>query len=114
MVVNSKFVIPNAREVFKSLRNAKVEWKIKTPMQKWCYFYSIGKISFGLLGMALLNDVNYIHWRGYSEIVYAPFTALLSLYSICYYAYQGELQMGLPSTCMAFILIGVCRKKKLI
>lgn len=34
---------------------------------------------------------------------------MLSLCTIAYYAYHGELQMAPPSTCIAFIFIGVSR-----
>lgn len=107
MVLNSKFNIPNARELFKSLKNAKSEWKLKTPMQKWCYFYGIGKYVYRVLRLPIFNDVNHVHWFAYFLIVNGAVIILLSLYTICYYSYHGATQMALPSTCVAFIFMGV-------
>lgn len=111
-MLNSKFKIPNALELLKSLKNVRGEWKSKTPMQKWCYLYGIGKDPFGLLRLPILNDVNHVHWFGYFIFVNASVVVSLSLYTVLYYAYHGQLKMGLPSTCMAIVLIGVCVIKK--
>lgn len=110
MVVNSKFKIPNTRELFTGLKNARGEWKLKTPLQKWCYFFGIGRAAYGLGYIPLMVDVNNVHWLRYSAFVYAGIIIALSSYTISYYAYQGDLQMALPSTCMPFIFIGVCKR----
>lgn len=112
MVVNSKFKIPNGRELFKSLKNARSEWNLKTPMQKWCYFYGIGRAGFGFIGNPYLNDIHHVHWLAYFPLEYSVLTILLSINAIYYYAIRGQLEMGLPSTCLAFILIGVRTQKK--
>lgn len=108
MVLNSEFKVPNARELFKSFKNAKGEWKFKTPMQKWCFFFGIGKAPLDLVYFPTFRNVNDVHWFGYFVFVYQVITILLSLYTVLYFAFRGELQMGLPSTCMASIVIGVC------
>lgn len=111
MVLNLKFKIPTTRVLFKSLKNARGEWKSKTPMQKWCYFYGIGKTAYSAMCVSLLNDVNKVHWFGYFTVVYSIAIPLLSLYTICYYAYHGQIEKALPSTCMASIAIGVSLMK---
>lgn len=99
-------LIPTSDEM--SIKSARSEWKLKTPLQKWCYLYGIGRAAFGLIRMSLLNDVHRTHWFGYFTMVYATLLPLLSLYSIIYYAYEGKLQMAFPSTIGGFICIGVC------
>lgn len=111
MVLNAKFKIPNALELFKSLKNVRSEWKLKTPMQKWCYLYGIGRAAFGLVRVPLLNDINRVHWFAYFVIGYAVLINILSLHSIYYYMVRGKLELGLPSTCMAFIFIAVRTRK---
>lgn len=90
MVINSKFKIPNARELFRSLKNARSEWKRKTPMQKWCYFYGIGRGAFGVLRMPLLNDIHQVHWFAYFLLAYMTAAVLLSVYSLIYYTRCGS------------------------
>lgn len=108
-MVNSKFKVPNALQLIKSLKNVRSEWKLKTPMQKWCYLYGIAKAALHFIRMPLLNDLNHVHCIGYFTFVYLIGIPSLSLYTLCYYAYQGQLQVGLSSTCLAFICIGVSR-----
>lgn len=114
MIINSKFNIPNIRELFRSLKNARAEWKQKTPMQKWCYFYSIGKGAFGVLRMPLMNDIYHVHWFAYFLLTYMTIVTLLSIYSLIYYTLRGELLMALPSTCTGFIMIGVSEKSAIL
>lgn len=102
-----KVKIPDSRELFESFKNARTEWSLKTPLQKWCYFYGIGRASYRFIHMSLMNDVNNTHWFGYFTMVYVCGFPLLSLYTICYYICKGEFEMGLPSTCAAFISIAV-------
>lgn len=62
MVVSSKFKIPTGRELLKSLNNARGEWAIKTPLQKWCYLYGIGRAAFGIMRVPTMTNIN--HWFG--------------------------------------------------
>lgn len=109
MALNLKFVIPTGRELFRSFKNARSEWKLKTPLQKWCYLYGIGRAPYRVLRMSLLNDVNKVHWFSYFAMVYATLLPLLALYTLCYYTYRGEPQMALPCAGSAFVTIGVCK-----
>lgn len=100
MILNSKFNIPNVCEIFISLKNARHEWKSKTPMQKWCYFYGISKAVYRLTCFSLFNDLNHVHWFAYFIFEYMTVGFLLTFYTLYYYARIGELQMGLSSTCI--------------
>lgn len=107
MVPTRKFNIPTAREIFKSFKNVRGEWKSRTPMQKWCYFYGIAQTISRFLCHPILDDLNDVHWFAYAIVVYSFVLILLSLYTLCYYGYRGQMQMALPSTCVAFICLGV-------
>lgn len=76
-------------------------------MQKWCYSYGIDEAAFALISYTILNDVNHVHWFAYSQMGHGVLMILLLLNSIFYYAVRGQLEMGLPSTCLTFINIGV-------
>lgn len=110
MALNLEFKTLSVLELFKRIKNAKDEWKLKTPMQKWCYFYSMGKVPLGLLRIPLMNDVNRVHWFAYFYLVYGSIVILLSLNTVLYYACRGEFELGLPSTCMALLFFGVCNR----
>lgn len=111
MAVNSIFNVPGLLELLKSLKNCRVEWKLKTPMQKWCYLYGIGRAGYRLIRIPLMNDVHNPHWFGYFALFYAALVMVLSLYAVIYYAYIGQIEMGLPSTCLAVLFIGVRTQK---
>lgn len=108
MVLNSKFKTLSALELFKSIPNAKYEWKSKTPMQKWCYFYSIGKVPFSIAHLPLFKeDQNDVHWFGCFSLANSTIAVLLSLYTIWYHQVHGEAQISLVSTCLTGIIVGV-------
>lgn len=46
MVSNKKLTIPSVHELFQSLRTIRSDWSLKTPLQKWYYFYGISRASF--------------------------------------------------------------------
>lgn len=111
MALNSKFRIPSARELFKSIPNAKRDWKLKTPFEKWCYLYGIGKAPLHVLRVpAYKENINDVHWFAYLVYLYTIGTPLLSLYTIGYYSYRGELEQSLKSTCLATICLAVCNQ----
>lgn len=108
MVLNSKFKLLTVRELFKSMPSIKREWKWKTPMQKWCFLYSIGKAACSLIRVAVFQEhATNIHWFGYFSFVYVTIDMILSLYTVCYYINHGEMILGLPSTCIAALVCGV-------
>lgn len=113
MILNAKFKVLTARELLESIPNAQRKWKLRTPLQKWCYLYSIGKAACDLVCMpAFQENVKNVHWFGYFFVVYTTSTVVLTFYTVFYYIYHGEFQLCLPSTCLLAILIGVriCKK----
>ena len=109
MVLNSTFKIPTPLELLKSIPNAKQNWKLKTPMQKWCYLYSIGKIPYDFVRVFIFKEnVHHVHWFNYFLQVYLSVLILLSFYTIYYYQMRGELQASLTATCMANLALAVC------
>ena len=112
MILNPKFKLQTVWELLESIPNARRKWKSKTPMQKWCFLYSIGKAACDLVCMpAFQENVDHIHWFGYFFMVYLTSTVVLTIYTVVYYMYHGEFQMCLPSTCLLAILVGVCTMK---
>lgn len=112
MVLNSNLQIPTAQELLKSIPNIKRKWKLKTSMQKWSYLYGIGKVSADLLWNPLFKEnVEHVHWLCYFLFVYMIGVPLLSIYTIWYYSSRGHFEQSLASTCMATIIMGVCKKK---
>lgn len=110
---NASFKVPGIREILRSLPNAKREWNTKNPMEKYCYFYSIGKIPFNWLRIPLFSaDLTHVHWFAYFMFTYLISLSSLSVYTIIYYAIRGQLLTGLISTCMAGITLGVRKKNK--
>lgn len=109
MVLNAKFKLLTAMEFIKSIPSAKREWKSKTPYEKWCCFYNCGKIACDFVRVPLFREnLNEIHWSGYLSFSYMILDGILSIYTLHYYTMRGEMLMGLPSTCLMFVFIGVC------
>lgn len=108
MILNAKFKVLTPHELLNSIPNVRGKWSVKTPMEKWCYLYSIGKAACDLVCIpAFQENVKNIHWFGYFFLVYMTSTVVLTAYTVFYYIYRGEFQMCLPSTCLLAILIGV-------
>lgn len=107
-MLNPTFKIPKTLKLVKSLKTIRRDWKLKTPFQKWCYFYGIGKAPYTLLRIPLLNDVHNAHWFRHLLLVYEIVTILLSLYTILCWTSEGKFMLSWPSTCAASLLIGVC------
>lgn len=108
MILNAKFKPLTTLELLKSIWNVRGKWKLKNPMEKWIYLYSIGKAASDLVCIpAFQENVESIHWFGYFFFVYTTSTVTLTVYTVFYFVYHEEFQMCLPSTCLLAILIGV-------
>lgn len=112
MVLNEKLKILTKKELLRSLPNAKNEWKTKTPFEKWCYLFSIGKLACDILSLPVfrdnVKDVRRVRLMGNFHWLYIVTQIVLTFYTMYYYTSNGEFQMGLPCTCMAGICIAVC------
>lgn len=107
MVLNKKVKILSARELVKSFRTIKTDWGSKTPNQKWCYFYAVGKMMTKPIGLPLFEEDQSIHWYSYSSYGVVGFYALLVLYTAYYYFMHDEPEMIFPSTCLFGIIFCV-------
>lgn len=110
---NEHFKVPTALELFETIKNYKTEWKQKTPKQKWCILYAIGRISFTACQYSIFRDINVVHWFAFFIIGYQSIIFLLSLYSIYIFNTEGAIEKALPSTCMPCIFIGVSKQHKI-
>lgn len=101
--------IPTVKELLKSLSNARHEWKWKSPLQKWCYLYAIGKAAFDLNKLPLFRkDPTKIHWWAYFTFVYAGSDVVIVLYTFYYYLMRGDVYTCLPCTVMFGLTLSVC------
>lgn len=80
------------------------EWKWKTPFSKSCYLYSIGRVSFQIIGIPLFDDSQKVYWLSYLPYTVTGAYFLLALYTLVYYTLRGEAMKGLPCTCLLFII----------
>lgn len=114
MTTNSNFKALSLLELIKSVPNAKQDWRVKSPLGKWCYFYSFGKVPLNLVRLAFIDE----HMKkqqliGYFMFTYFTGAIILSIYSMYDYFQRGDLQSGLVSTCMAAIMCGVRKQNKI-
>ena len=101
MVLNTKFTIPTAIEYLRSAVTIRSDWNTKTPLQKFCYFYGIGKITLDMIGFPIFNDDQRLRWKTYMGHVFFITIFILSGYTIVYYILlKGDILAGLPSTCI--------------
>lgn len=107
MTVNKKLVIPTARELFQSIRTIRTDWQLKSPLQKWCYLYAIGKASLAVMFIPLFEEDQTLHWFATEGGIVAAIHILLCAYTICYHTIGGELAKGLPCTCLLGCTIAV-------
>lgn len=79
-------------------------------MEKWCYLYSVGKIPFDFCLKPLYKENQHDrHWFCWFNLVLINTTMVLSLYTLFYHASRGNATIGLQSTCMATLMLGVRR-----
>lgn len=108
VVLAKNIRIPSMSELLKSIPNARNEWKWKTPLQKWCYLYAIGKASTDINKIPLFTkNPESIHWFGYFTFVYAGFDVFITLYTFYYYLMRGDIYSCLPCTVMFGLTLSV-------
>lgn len=99
MVLNKHFKVPSPRELLTLAMNRN-EWQSKTPFQKWCCLYGIGKASCSPIGITLFQDDQTLYWYAYFLFVYSGLYLLLAIYTSIYYINIGEASKFLPCTCL--------------
>lgn len=95
MVLNQKINAPPIREVFQLKR---AEWHSKTPYEKWCCLYSIGRVSLDVLGFPVYHEKMVFRWYTWVFFVYLAIDMLGVLYTGYCYIFSGELSEFLPCT----------------
>lgn len=100
MVLSKELKTLSLKELFKSLRSIRYEWKYRTPYQKFCYLYSIGKIAFGLIGIPLFQEDRTLHWYSYFGYIYFGIYTILAIYTAIFYILRGESSKCLNCTCL--------------
>lgn len=107
MAPNKKLVIPTGRELLKSIRNIRADWKMKSPLQKWCYLYGIGRASCTVMILPVFEGDQTLHWLAYQGIVHGGLFIILAAYTVAYHWIGGQYAKCLPCTCLLCPLIAV-------
>lgn len=113
MKLNQKLVIPSIRELIRSTLSFKTNWQLKTPLQKWCYLYGIGRVNLSVLGIPLFNECQDLFWYSYVMYTYSGLYMLLAIYTAFYYISNGDPTKVLPCTCLLIGPICAVRYKYL-
>lgn len=68
-MLNKNLTIPTAIELLTAFKN-KSTWKSKTPLQKWCHFYGIGKLAATFGKLTFYVDDPSLYWVSYIPLVF--------------------------------------------
>lgn len=98
MLLNARIQTLSVVEVLKSVRTVRQDWRIKTPYQKWCYYYSIGKAALSTIGIPLYEDDQKLFWYSYFPVVYLGLHGILVVFTMYYHIYHGQFMRCLPAT----------------
>lgn len=107
MVLNKKLTIPSVRELFQSLPTIRKDWILKTPLQKWCYFYGVGKAACKITAVPIFEEDQTLSLWAYQLPVYIGINLVLVVYTVYYHLILGEMTKCLPCTCILTVLLAV-------
>lgn len=107
MLSNKRLKIPTVRELIKSIPSIRREWKYKTPLEKWRYFFAVGKAALGLAAIPLYEINQTLCFYSYFLFYYGGAYILLTLYTLYYYVVRSEFPKCLPCTCMLGLILSV-------
>lgn len=108
MPLNKRLKVPTIMELLKSVSTNKHEWILKTPFQKWCHFYGVGRAAFSVLRIPFLQDTQKMHWLAYYTICWLCINISLTIYTAYYYIIvNGESTKILTCTCMLSLVFAV-------
>lgn len=99
MPLNKKIEILSTVELLKSFRYIRQEWRNKTPYQKWCYLYNIGKTTFKITNYPLYQIDQKLKPLSHLILALIGLVAALEIYTLHFYIIRGEFQKSFPSTC---------------
>lgn len=89
----------NWMQLLKSLPNARREWNLKTPLDKYFYLYSFGRAPAGAIELQVFEDVD-VHWFSFFYFVYSGTLTALVLFTFYDWFLRGEISKALPCSCM--------------
>lgn len=113
MVLNEKLPIPSVWELFQSIPNIRLEWCLKTPLQKWSYLYGIGKATCLIVKIPFYEEDQTLSLWAYQGIVYIGAYFILAIYTLFYHFIRDESIKCLPCTCLLGLIIAVSLKLNL-
>lgn len=99
MPLNKEIETTSALGLVKSIPNIRQEWRIKTPYQKWCYLYSLGRLGFKVIHYPLYETNQELSALSHLTIVIIGTIVLLEIYTLYFYIVRGDIFGALPSTC---------------
>lgn len=106
VILNEKFEVPSLRELLQ-VRIAKAAWDSKTPLQKWGYLYSIGRVSLNFLGFPIFRDDPSLYWFSYVFFVYMGVDMILVIYT-AYRCLYVTFDFGAFLPCTALLVGPLC------
>lgn len=107
MVLNEKIASLSIVAFAKSIFTIRQDWRIKTPYQKWCYLYNIGKTAFKINTIPLYENDQKLNWYSYFSYFYIGMYAFIVLYTAFFYIIHGEFVKCFPCTGFIATLIAV-------
>lgn len=107
MLLNRGIDVLSVLGVIKSLRTIGKEWHEKTPYQKYCYMYSIGRAAFKLLALPLFEIDQKLNLYSYFPCFYITLYTLLVINTVIFHIGNGEFVKCLPCTCFLPLLLAV-------
>lgn len=111
MVLKKKPRIPSGLELLKSLPNARREWNSRTRLERFYYFFGVGKAPSDIIQLPLFReDVMNVPWFAYFFLVYSSILSVLVFYTFYVYIINGEFPKALPCTNMFAIGLIAVRK----
>lgn len=104
--LNPKLKVPSLPEMIR-LVIKRDEWRSRSPFQKWCWFYGIGRICIKPVGVPIFEEHHNIAWRAYFLVSCMLVYMIMSMYTTYYYIRKGDFSKALPPTCLLGVTVCV-------
>lgn len=99
MVLNKKIEKISSIELLKSFRTIRQDWRTKTPYQKWCFLYNIGRATLKLLAYPLYENDQTLKPLSHLTLALTVLVECFGIYTLYFCVIHGEFAKFLPSTC---------------
>lgn len=100
MKISEKSAIPTFLDLVKMMPTIRRDWYLKTPLEKWCFLYGIGKFSCDSVDLAVFRDDQTLSLYSYFVLMYTIAYVLLAIHTFIYFTMAGEFSRCLPCTCL--------------